>query len=78
MSHSDPQLRTRRTLLYSWVWLGASEGWWGYWGVGESMEQERARGRREEGGSYKEVNLLDEPAEAPRDDAAGSVLQCSP
>ena len=23
---SDPQLRTRRTLLYSWVWLGATGG----------------------------------------------------
>ena len=24
--HSGPQLRTRRTLLDSWVWLGATEG----------------------------------------------------
>ena len=24
--HSDPQLRTRRTLLYSGVWLDATEG----------------------------------------------------
>ncbi len=24
--HSGPQLRTRRTLFDSWVWLGATEG----------------------------------------------------
>ena len=24
--HSGPQLRTRRTVLDSWVWLGATEG----------------------------------------------------
>jgi len=23
--HSDPQLRTRKTVLDSWVWLGATE-----------------------------------------------------
>ena len=26
LPHSGPQLRTSKTLLYSWVWLGATEG----------------------------------------------------
>ena len=26
LPHSDPQLRTRKTVLDSWTWLGATEG----------------------------------------------------
>ena len=26
LPHSDPQLKTRRTVLDSWVWLDATEG----------------------------------------------------
>jgi len=39
--HSDPQLRTSKTLLDSWVWLDATEEGLGDWGASRVRRHER-------------------------------------